>query len=85
MRMMNRLSGKRESRNTEGPQLDVRVVRTSDLVDVRVDDDGIGGANPEGSGLRGLRRRVEALDGTLSVISPRGGGTRIRAQLPCAS
>lgn len=29
MRMMNRLSGKRESRNTEGPQLDVRVVRTN--------------------------------------------------------
>lgn len=29
MRMMNRLSGKRESRNTEGPQLDVRIVRTN--------------------------------------------------------
>ena len=48
-------------------------------------DDGQGGADPEGSGLRGLRRRVEALDGTLTVISPRGGPTRIRAELPCAS
>jgi signal transduction histidine kinase len=66
-------------------RVDVRVVRTSDLVDVEVEDDGIGGADPERSGLRGLRRRVEAIDGTLSVISPRGGPTRIRAQLPCAS
>jgi len=66
-------------------RVDVRVVRTSDLIDVEVEDDGIGGADPARSGLRGLRRRVEALDGTLSVISPRGGPTRIRAQLPCAS
>ncbi len=72
-------------KHAQAKQLDVRVVGTSDLVDVRVEDDGIGGADPEGSGLRGLRRRVEALDGTLSVISPRGGPTRIRAQLPCAS
>ena len=72
-------------KHAQAKRLDVRIVRTSDLVDVRVEDDGIGGANPEGSGLRGLRRRVEALDGTLSVVSPRGGPTRIRAQLPCAS
>jgi signal transduction histidine kinase len=72
-------------KHAQARRLDVRVTRTSDLVDVQVEDDGIGGADPEGSGLRGLRRRVEALDGTLSVISPRGGPTRIRAQLPCAS
>jgi signal transduction histidine kinase len=72
-------------KHAQAKRLDVRVVRTTDLVDVRVEDDGVGGADPEGSGLRGLRRRVEALDGTLSVISPRGGPTRIRAQLPCAS
>ena len=72
-------------KHAQAKRLDVRVVRTTDLVDVRVEDDGVGGADPEGSGLRGLRRRVEALDGTLSVISPRGGPRRIRAQLPCAS
>ena len=43
------------------------------------------GADPEGSGLTGLRRRVEALDGTLHVDSPQGGPTTIRAELPCAS
>ena len=52
---------------------------------VEVTDDGCGGAAPgEGSGLGGLRDRVEALDGTFEVHSPRGGGTRIRAELPLA-
>ena len=48
-------------------------------------DDGRGGADAAGSGLVGLRRRVEALDGTLTVESPAGGPTTIRAELPCAS
>jgi signal transduction histidine kinase len=52
---------------------------------VTVADDGPGGADPEGSGLTGLRHRVEALDGTLTVTSPPGAGTTIRAELPCAS
>ena len=53
---------------------------------VEVSDDGVGGANAAGgSGLRGLADRVEALDGTLEVESPLGGGTRISAQLPVAA
>jgi len=52
---------------------------------VTVSDDGPGGADPAGGGLTGLRHRVEALDGTLDVTSPPGGGTTIRAELPCAS
>ncbi|HEU5373460.1 MAG TPA: hypothetical protein VFU51_13815, partial [Gaiellaceae bacterium] len=52
---------------------------------VEIADDGRGGADPAGSGLLGLRRRVEALDGTLAVTSPSGGGTVLRAELPCAS
>jgi signal transduction histidine kinase len=52
---------------------------------VEISDDGPGGASPQGSGLMGLRRRVEALDGTLSITSPPGCGTTIRAQLPCES
>ena len=51
------------------------------LVDVR--DDGVGGADPaEGTGLSGLADRVAALGGTLRVVSPAGGGTRLRAELP---
>lgn len=52
---------------------------------VEVADDGVGGADPDGGGLTGLRRRVEALDGALEVFSPPDGPTTIRAELPCAS
>jgi len=49
---------------------------------VEVVDDGAGGADPQGEGLRGLVDRVEALGGTLEVDSPAGCGTRVRARLP---
>jgi signal transduction histidine kinase len=52
---------------------------------VEVTDDGVGGARADGHGLTGLRRRVEALDGALGVVSPEGGPTTVRAELPCAS
>jgi PAS domain S-box-containing protein len=51
---------------------------------VEVVDDGAGGADPEGEGLRGLADRVEALGGTLELDSPAGGGTRVRARIPGA-
>ncbi|MDI3403970.1 sensor histidine kinase [Streptomyces cavernicola] len=48
-------------------------------------DDGVGGADTSrGSGLSGLADRIAAVDGVLSVHSPAGGGTRVRAELPCA-
>ena len=44
-------------------------------------DDGRGGADPSrGSGLRGLADRVEVLDGSISLDSPEGVGTRLRAE-----
>ena len=49
---------------------------------VEVLDDGIGGADEEGGGLRGLADRVEALGGTLALESPPGRGTRLMARLP---
>jgi PAS domain S-box-containing protein len=50
---------------------------------VEVSDDGVGGARATGgSGLRGLGDRVGALDGTLHVESPPGGGTLLRATIP---
>ena len=63
----------------------VQVSRDDGRALVEVSDDGVGGANAAGgTGLRGLADRVEALDGTLEVDSPPGGGTRIRATLPAA-
>jgi signal transduction histidine kinase len=52
---------------------------------VEVSDNGPGGANKDGGGLSGLRQRVQALDGTLAVVSNPGEGTVIRAELPCES
>src|ERR1700722_9697251 len=50
---------------------------------VMISDDGIGGADPGGSGLAGLADRVSGVDGRLSVESPSGGPTIIAAELPC--
>jgi signal transduction histidine kinase len=62
----------------------VDVCREDEQVVVEIVDDGIGGADTErGSGLRGLADRVEALGGKLRVWTPRGGGTRVKAEIPC--
>jgi signal transduction histidine kinase len=48
-----------------------------------ISDDGIGGADPSrGSGIIGLKDRVEALGGTISVLSPPGQGTALHVRLP---
>ena len=61
----------------------VSVDRANGAATVVVADDGVGGADPAGgSGLRGLAARVEALNGRLDVESPRGGGTRVTAEIP---
>jgi signal transduction histidine kinase len=61
----------------------VRLARRDGVLVVEVADDGRGGADPHGSGLVGLRRRVEALDGTVVIVSPAGGGTTLHAEIPC--
>jgi signal transduction histidine kinase len=64
----------------------VRVGRQDGFAVVEVSDDGVGGADPAaGTGLRGLADRLAALDGRLEVHSPPGGGTVIRANIPCAT
>ncbi|MBE1485790.1 sensor histidine kinase [Plantactinospora soyae] len=65
-----------------GAKLRIDVSEGQLVVDVR--DDGRGGADPAGgSGLRGLAARAAACGGSLRVESPSGGGTRVRAVLPC--
>jgi signal transduction histidine kinase len=61
----------------------VDVETVGSLLRVSIRDDGLGGADPSrGSGLIGLTDRVQALGGTLSVLSPLGKGTTIRVELP---
>jgi signal transduction histidine kinase len=64
-------------------QVVIRVDEDGDELRVQVSDDGVGGADQTGSGLRGLADRVAALGGELTVGSPRGGGTRVIARVPC--
>jgi signal transduction histidine kinase len=72
-------------KHSQAKRVDIRMIRDEDVLTVEVADDGVGGANPNGTGLSGLRRRIEALDGTLRVASPPGGPTIIRAEMPCGS
>jgi signal transduction histidine kinase len=61
----------------------VAVRKRNGRVTVDVTDDGVGGADAAGgSGLRGLADRVAALDGSLSIDSPPGKGTRLHAEIP---
>jgi PAS domain S-box-containing protein len=63
----------------------IRLAPRGDVLVIEVADDGCGGAEPkDGSGLGGLRDRVEALDGMFVIESPPGRGTLIRAELPLA-
>jgi PAS domain S-box-containing protein len=60
----------------------VRALVEGDELVVEVVDDGVGGADREGTGLRGLIDRVEALGGSLTLDSPARGGTRLLARMP---
>ena len=66
----------------------LRIAQEGQGLTVVVEDDGIGGASlspgGESTGLSGLRDRLEALDGTLALESPQGGGTRLVAVFPLA-
>jgi signal transduction histidine kinase len=62
----------------------VSVRRSAGMLTIQVGDNGRGGADPEaGTGLRGIRRRLGAFDGTLRVSSPAGGPTLVTLKVPC--
>jgi signal transduction histidine kinase len=72
------------AKHARAGEIPVRIARRDDLLVIEVTDDGDGGADPaRGSGLRGLADRVAAIDGRLTVTSPAGGPTVVRAELPC--
>jgi signal transduction histidine kinase len=74
------------TKHARATKASVCIARRNGLLAVEISDDGVGGARSfENSGLSGLADRVEALGGTLHVESPAGGGTRLRAEIPCES
>jgi signal transduction histidine kinase len=73
-------------RHSTATRVRIDVAAADGRLVVRVEDDGRGGADEaDGSGLRGMRTRVEAVDGTVRISSPRGGPTVVEAVMPCAS
>jgi signal transduction histidine kinase len=65
--------------------VDVHVEADNGSIRISVKDDGAGGADPDrGSGLIGLKDRVEALGGTLEIRSPAGAGTDLEVEIPVA-
>ena len=72
------------AKHSQAAEVRVAASCSGGILTVEVADDGVGGAgNGKGSGLRGLADRVEALDGRLTVSSPPGRGTTLRAEFPC--
>lgn len=73
------------ARHSQATSTNVSVAEEDDRLVLRVEDNGVGGADPTlGTGLAGLRDRVQTLDGTLEVTSPAGGPTVVQADVPLA-
>jgi signal transduction histidine kinase len=72
------------ARHARASRAEITARRAGCQLVVEITDDGIGGApTPGGGGLTGLADRVAALGGQLTITSPAGHGTHIRAELPC--
>jgi signal transduction histidine kinase len=71
------------AKHARASMVEVNAEASGGTLRVCVHDDGVGGADPvRGSGLLGLKDRIEALGGTFSVHSPAGRGTTVRCELP---
>jgi signal transduction histidine kinase len=72
------------TKHSQASQAEVFVEQAGDRLHIIVTDDGVGGADPDrGTGLAGLARRAESVDGTLDITSPLGGPTLLSVDLPC--
>ncbi|MDX6594531.1 MAG: hypothetical protein QOJ13_3727 [Gaiellales bacterium] len=71
------------AKHAEASRVHIEVDDAESVLHLAIRDDGVGGADPaRGSGLLGLRDRVEVLDGTLSLVSPAGDGTSMLIDVP---
>jgi signal transduction histidine kinase len=71
------------AKHSSASRIQVHATERDGVLRLCVSDDGAGGADPaRGSGLAGLAQRVATVDGRLEIASPRGGPTRVTAELP---
>ena len=71
------------AKHAQASVIDIRADGSDGALTLWIHDDGIGGADPSrGSGIIGLKDRVEALGGTISLLSPPGHGTTLHVRLP---
>ena len=70
------------ARHAEASQARIELVRERASVSMLISDNGRGGIGQDGNGLCGMRERVRALAGTLTIESPRGQGTRLKVTAP---
>ena len=72
------------ARHAQAREITVSARVEDDTLYVSIEDDGIGGADPgRGTGLTGLRDRVEALHGDIDIVSASGAGTAVHVAIPC--
>jgi signal transduction histidine kinase len=73
------------TKHAQATQAEVVVQRAGNRLHIIITDDGNGGADPaRGTGLAGLAKRAESVDGTFEISSPEGGPTMLTVDLPCA-
>lgn len=72
------------AKHSHATEANVSISRNGKWLRIEISDNGLGGADPaRGSGLSGLRDRIQALDGRLHIESPNSGGTRLIVEIPC--
>ena len=73
------------SKHSDATEISVTAEVRRDVLTVEITDNGCGGADPGGgTGLTGLADRAAAIGGSLSLSSPIGGPTTVRAEFPCS-
>lgn len=74
------------AKHSHATEANVLISRKGEWLRIEISDNGLGGADPSrGTGLAGLRDRIQALDGRMQIDSPEGGGTRLVVEIPCVS
>ena len=73
------------AKHAQASKATVRAERLGDDLRLEVADNGVGGADAGGAGLRGLMDRIAAVNGTFTIGVPPGGGTSIQVTIPCGS